>query len=75
MRSRTPIGKHKPWPKKIYKYHVVNSQGHDIEAGLPSEEHARTVIDYWAAQGVIDPTIEVEHFPKQKGLGKDPDLH
>jgi hypothetical protein len=73
--SRIPLSKHKPWPKKIYKYYVVNSLGQDVEGDLPGVDHAHTVIDYWAAQGVTDLTIEVEHCPKQKGLGRDPDLH
>ena len=73
---RIPIKEHKPWPKKIYKFFVVNSKGQVIEGGLPSEEHARTVIDFLSEQeGMTDLTIEVEHCPQAKGLGRDPDLH
>jgi len=74
--SRIPIEQHKPWPKKVYKYHVVNSKGQDVETDLPSEDHARVVIDYWHDQDVHDLHIEVEHKPQvKKGFGRDPDLH
>jgi len=73
--SRIPLEQHKPWPKKIYKYYVVNNRGHVIEGDLPSEEHAWIVIDYNKDQGIYDLHIEVEHKPQAKGLGRDPDLH
>lgn len=73
---RKPIEQHKPWPGKVYKYHVVDSKGHDVEANLPSEDNAWTVIDYWKDQGVHDLKIFVEHVPQvKKGFGRDPDLH
>ena len=73
---RKPIQEHKPWPGKMYKFHVVNSKGHDIESNLPDENHAKVVIDYWKGQGVYDLQIEVEHIPQvRKGFGRDPDLH
>ena len=73
--SRVPLTEHKPWPGKIYKFFVVNSEGHDIEADLPNEDHAHVVIDYWKGQGVTDLHIEVKHVPQARGLGRDPDLH
>ena len=73
---RIPIKEHKPWPGKVYKFHVVNSKGHDIENNLPDENHAKVVIDYWKSQGILDLFIEVEHIPQvRKGFGRDPDLH
>jgi len=64
---RIPIKEHKPWPKKIYKFFVVNSKGQVIEGGLPSEEHARTVIDFLSEQeGMTDLTIEVDCMPDTK---------
>ena len=73
---RKPIEEHKPWPGKVYTFVVVNSEGHDVEANLPSEDHAWTVIDYWKGQGVQDLSILVEHKPiVRKGFGRDPDLH
>ena len=73
---RIPIEQHKPWPGKVYKFIVVNSEGHDVEANLPSEENAWTVIDYHSGNGVEGLHIEVEHKPQvKKGFGRDPDLH
>lgn len=64
---RIPIEAHKPWPKKIYKFFVVNSKGQVIEGDLPSEEHARTVIDFLSEQeGMTGLTIEVDCMPDTK---------
>ena len=73
---RIPIEEHKPWPGKVYRFHVGNKEGHDVEANLPSEEHARTVIDFYKDQEIFGLKIMVEHVPKvKKGFGRDPDLH
>jgi len=63
---RKPINKHKPWPGKVYRFYVVNREGHVVEGDLPTEEHARTVIDYWNSQGVYDLKILVDVATKTK---------
>lgn len=74
--SRILLEQHKPWPGKVYIYFVVDDEGHIIEGNLPSEEHAWTVIDFLKdTQGYKNLHIEVQHCPKKKGLGRDPDLH
>ena len=73
---RIPINQHKPWPGKVYKFYVVDDNGHVLEGGLPSVEDCWLVIDF-----LKDTTsngnyrIEVEQTnTKRPGFGRDPDI-
>tara|TARA_B100000925_G_scaffold159264_1_gene119555 strand:- start:600 stop:800 length:201 start_codon:yes stop_codon:yes gene_type:complete len=63
---------------KIYKYHIVDSEGNYIESNIPDEEQAYTYLRFIADRdNRSDLSVEKIHSPQLNGhiLGRDPDLH
>tara|TARA_B110000046_G_scaffold56095_1_gene62688 strand:+ start:2521 stop:2751 length:231 start_codon:yes stop_codon:yes gene_type:complete len=72
---RIPIEQHKPWPGKIYKFYVVDDNGHVLEGGLPSIEDCWFVIGFLKETSNGNYNIEVEQIHRKKpGFGRDPDI-
>jgi hypothetical protein len=62
--------------EKIYRYHIVDEQGNRVESNIPELTQAYAYLEFLKeTQGIITYTIEQEHIPQARGMGRDPDLH
>ena len=59
---------------KIYRYHIVLDDT-VIEKNIPDRSQAEAYRQFLAQRDSLDYTIEREHVPQARGLGRDPDLH
>lgn len=62
---------------KIYRYHLIDSEGVYREKNIPERDQAETIARFLQEQEQVILTIEEEHVPQLKNgkLGRDPDLH